>query len=45
MWLISQTSADMPPKNGGVRKANWTHFFPVSATELNPVVPVFVYYH
>jgi hypothetical protein len=21
--LISQTSAEMPPKNGGVRKANW----------------------
>jgi hypothetical protein len=22
---ISQTSAEMPPKNGGVRKANWLH--------------------
>jgi hypothetical protein len=21
--LIAQTSAEMPPKNGGVRKANW----------------------
>jgi hypothetical protein len=25
--LISQTSAEMPPKNGGVRKANWLPFF------------------
>jgi hypothetical protein len=23
--LISQTSAEMPPKNGGVRKANYMH--------------------
>jgi hypothetical protein len=25
--LISQTSAEMPPKNGGVRKANWIEFY------------------
>ena len=27
MWLISQTSAEKPPKNDGVRKANSLNIF------------------